>query len=311
MKLADWARKQGIAYLTAYRWFKDDKLPAKAYQSDSGTIIVEDDALEQSMANVNNVSQVNDAMSLFLKKTVEFSTNNSSIEDFAAYVLTNFNLKLNTGNDSPRYSKVRPKSEDIQKHFQQFIPKNEKPRPNMFVTEPEVLDELIDEDENVTKKTPGQKVSEIKSVANTLLDENSPSFKKISEDFRGELTDMFNKHSFLNNPVKTLGATGVNGIVARVDTTPQTYTGSTNYAVHNSLNCEDASRSLSLNMDSCNYIATSDVQIDAQGPTGAFKPTEKELESASRVFKLADSETDALPRRRGRKLSRKNSGKNQ
>ena len=121
MKLSDWAKKQGISYLTAYRWFKDGKLPVQAYQSDSGTIIVQDDSdtLEQPMAT----SQSNDVMSLFLKKTVEFSKNESSIEDFAAFIISNFSLKLNNTNEpSPKYSKNKPKTEDIQKHFQKFIP---------------------------------------------------------------------------------------------------------------------------------------------------------------------------------------------
>jgi predicted site-specific integrase-resolvase len=39
MKLSAWAKKQGISYLTAYRWFKDDKIPG-AVQYDSGTILV-------------------------------------------------------------------------------------------------------------------------------------------------------------------------------------------------------------------------------------------------------------------------------
>lgn len=121
MKLSDWAKKQGIAYLTAYRWFKDGKLPVQAYQSDSGTIIVQDDSenLEQPMGSV---SQSNDVMSLFLKKTVEFSKNNSTIEDFAAFIISNFSLKLNSSNDSPKYSKNKPKTEDVQKHFAKFIP---------------------------------------------------------------------------------------------------------------------------------------------------------------------------------------------
>jgi putative resolvase len=42
MKLSQWAKKQGIAYLTAYRWFKTGKLPAAAIQLESGTILVED-----------------------------------------------------------------------------------------------------------------------------------------------------------------------------------------------------------------------------------------------------------------------------
>ena len=40
MKLSQWAKKQGIAYLTAFRWFKSGKLPIKAEQTLSGTILV-------------------------------------------------------------------------------------------------------------------------------------------------------------------------------------------------------------------------------------------------------------------------------
>ena len=42
MKLPEWARKQGIAYLTAYRWFKTGKLPVPARQTATGTILVQD-----------------------------------------------------------------------------------------------------------------------------------------------------------------------------------------------------------------------------------------------------------------------------
>jgi len=40
MKLSDWAKKNGISYKTAWRWFKDGKLPVEAEQMPSGTIIV-------------------------------------------------------------------------------------------------------------------------------------------------------------------------------------------------------------------------------------------------------------------------------
>jgi len=32
MKLSDWARKQGVSYITAWRWFKAGKLPVPARQ---------------------------------------------------------------------------------------------------------------------------------------------------------------------------------------------------------------------------------------------------------------------------------------
>lgn len=43
MKLPEWARKNGIAYLTAYRWFKAGHLPVRAEQLPTGTILVYED----------------------------------------------------------------------------------------------------------------------------------------------------------------------------------------------------------------------------------------------------------------------------
>ncbi len=40
MKLSEWAKEQGIAYLTAWRWWKNGKLPVEAYQSPSGMVII-------------------------------------------------------------------------------------------------------------------------------------------------------------------------------------------------------------------------------------------------------------------------------
>lgn len=39
MKLSQWAKLNGIHYTTAYRWFKDGKIPG-AKQFESGTIMV-------------------------------------------------------------------------------------------------------------------------------------------------------------------------------------------------------------------------------------------------------------------------------
>ncbi|MGH7708970.1 MAG: IS607 family transposase [Vulcanimicrobiaceae bacterium] len=41
MKLADWARRQGISYTTAWRWVKDDAMPVAWHQTASGTILVD------------------------------------------------------------------------------------------------------------------------------------------------------------------------------------------------------------------------------------------------------------------------------
>ena len=41
MKLSDWARQQGISYITAWRWFQAGKLPVLARQLPTGAILVE------------------------------------------------------------------------------------------------------------------------------------------------------------------------------------------------------------------------------------------------------------------------------
>ena len=43
MKLSDWARKNNIAYITAYRWYKNNTLPVKATQMPTGTIMVHEE----------------------------------------------------------------------------------------------------------------------------------------------------------------------------------------------------------------------------------------------------------------------------
>lgn len=51
MKLADWARKNGITYVTAFNWFKSGKLPVKAYQTATRTILVEETPISQLQNN--------------------------------------------------------------------------------------------------------------------------------------------------------------------------------------------------------------------------------------------------------------------
>src|SRR4029453_6341328 len=43
MRLKDWAAQQGIHYQTAWKWFRDGKLPVPAVQTPSGTILVQPD----------------------------------------------------------------------------------------------------------------------------------------------------------------------------------------------------------------------------------------------------------------------------
>lgn len=42
MKLSDWAKKQGISYKTAWRWFKDGNLPVAFEQTRTGTILIKE-----------------------------------------------------------------------------------------------------------------------------------------------------------------------------------------------------------------------------------------------------------------------------
>lgn len=51
MKLNEWAKRQGISYKTAWRWFKDGKLPVQATQASTGTIIVHVESQDEKQKN--------------------------------------------------------------------------------------------------------------------------------------------------------------------------------------------------------------------------------------------------------------------
>jgi len=281
MKLSDWAKTQGISYLTAYRWFKDGKLPVEAYQSESGTIIIKDvpGTSEQTMAGNN---QSNDSMSLFLKKTVEFSKNNSSVEDFAAYVLSNFSLKLNGSLDSsPKYSKNKPKSEDVQKHFQKFLKSKDegsKPVPRMFVTDSNTLEQLgINEEAGVSA-----------SVA--LNNVVAPDMQTLINDLAAAISPSPSPN--LPGNVVTYDSLGeYEGVVSRDTLTPQSinYTSSTNSTL--------ISPSFSM------AVGTSMLQ---PAVLNTFQPSPEDIASAHRaVEKLADDIRFTVKAKRGRKPSKK------
>jgi putative resolvase len=52
MKLSHWAKLNGITYVTAYNWFKNGKLPVKAIQTSTGTILIENEKLISNTPNV-------------------------------------------------------------------------------------------------------------------------------------------------------------------------------------------------------------------------------------------------------------------
>jgi hypothetical protein len=107
VKLKDWAEQNNMNYLTANRKFHAGQIPG-AYQESSGIIMVDLDK------KANN----NDVLSYFLLKTVEFSKSNSSVEEFAAFVIGNFQLKFNkTGldnNESEKSTRVKATNPDAQ-----------------------------------------------------------------------------------------------------------------------------------------------------------------------------------------------------
>lgn len=52
MKLREWAAREGVHYQTAWRWWRDGKLPVPARQTATGTILVEVPAAGSGVAGV-------------------------------------------------------------------------------------------------------------------------------------------------------------------------------------------------------------------------------------------------------------------
>jgi hypothetical protein len=284
IKLAEWCEKTGIKYLTAWRWFKNGSMPVHAYQTKTGTILVEDDtddSQETSMA-----TGTNDAMSIFLKKTVEFSKNNATVEDFAAYVISNFQLKLNGQTDVPRYSKNKPKSEEVQKHFKQFLPDKEK-------------EEQLKAIKNVLKE---QKLQTDVTPFINAFNEESTLFSHTSDMIDPD-------YSIFTAP--TVSATHMCGpqittesLVTRsvdFDTTPQqiNYTGSNinqTFSSSYSPNITNTSGEISNSLGSTEIYFNSSPLVVTNSP---FLPTQKELLSSTQVIETVEAES--APRKRGRK----------
>lgn len=314
MKLKDWADKQGISYITAWRWYKaQDPRLVNAYQSDSGTIIVPDesDASEQTMGNV----QSNDVMSIVLKKTVELSKNNGSVEDFAAWILSNFSLRPNSQLEGPKYSRVKPKPEAVQEHFKQFLkPKGEKPKPNMFVaTNEEALEDLVAKSDDLTTK---ELVDEIHKIG---ADAGAP----VNPADAPEVGELIKDLSFaLSTPnLDSINVTNyedfTDGVVTRsIDSTPQPiYTGSSGLTVSTGSTIVGGSLSQSANCSTfyaaSNTPVASTLAVSTQGYGAAqpsilnsFHPTAKEMATAARISSIVP---DERPRRGRKSLKNKES----
>lgn len=298
IKLKEWADRNNLSYITANRHFHQG-LISGAVQLDSGTILVEDDSLEQNMA-AN--SSANDAMSLFLKKTVEFSKNNSTVEDFAAFIISNFQLKLNSAPDGPRYSRVKPKADEVQKHFQQFIPDKEVTEHMKAVTA------LLKQGKIAGDVVPAASAPEVAVTSNAsgLNSEYVESTGQVLESLLRATPSAPDVHLYGNV---------TEGLVSRsvdFNTTPQqiNYTGSTSQTFSD-VSCSTAEAptnsgqllgSLPLATNAMFYAST--VATGASPVT--FQPTQKELLSAALITETAEAdEVNELPRKRGRKPSKK------
>jgi hypothetical protein len=89
MKLKDWAVKTGIDYQTAYRWFKDNKLPVRAYQSKSGSIIVD----EENIMPQEKKETSSEVVSKLIHTAMEYTKNKSSILDYMGWITDEFILE--------------------------------------------------------------------------------------------------------------------------------------------------------------------------------------------------------------------------
>jgi predicted site-specific integrase-resolvase len=61
MKLSDWARKHGVSYKTAWKWWRAGILPVRARQLPTGTILVEEEAAPEARGEVVVYARVSSA----------------------------------------------------------------------------------------------------------------------------------------------------------------------------------------------------------------------------------------------------------
>ncbi len=307
IKLKEWADRNNLSYITANRHFHAGLIP-NATQLDSGTILVEDDTLEQTMANTTGT---NDAMSLFLKKTVEFSKNNATVEDFAAYVISNFQLKLNGQTDLPRYSKNKPKPEEVQKHFKQFLPDKEKE------VQLKAIKNMIKQQ---TPKVEGD--YSVEELSERFTEEPSPFSRTVDatvgmnaeyEDMASILASMAPQASAVHMYGPQTTAEGLVTRSVDLNTTPQqiNYTGSTNQSFSSSNFVSSMSGDIGGTFPAATVASTvaslfatdgtpNAKYLAAMPAAAAFQPTQRELQSSAKVIETAEME-DGLPRKRGRK----------
>lgn len=161
MKLKDWADKEGISYITAYRWFKAGKLPVQAYQAESGTIIVEEEVVEAAENVMPSVKSNDSPVAQIIKKAVEISKSGASVEDLATFVISNFKLSEHEVSEAPpaRRARMKPTKEMTENHFKKFMknPKS-KPEAQMFLVNENDLENVVAASEKVSSIDDGMGV---------------------------------------------------------------------------------------------------------------------------------------------------------
>ena len=71
MKLSTWARKKGISYRTAWRWFKEGRLPVIAEQTKTGTILIKEEAASPNSAEIYARVSSNDQKKIWINKSLD------------------------------------------------------------------------------------------------------------------------------------------------------------------------------------------------------------------------------------------------
>jgi predicted site-specific integrase-resolvase len=96
MKLSEWAKKQGITYKTAWRWWKAGQLPVPAVQMASGTVVIQDTAVSITgtaalYARVSSSDQKKDLEAQLGRLAVYASANGYNVSKTAAEVGSGLN----------------------------------------------------------------------------------------------------------------------------------------------------------------------------------------------------------------------------
>ena len=109
LKLSAWAKKNGMSYATAYRWFKSGKL--NAAQVSTGTILVNEESDDN---NVNKDVQYKLIVADILTQAADYTINNKSSIYFARWILDNYKLE-------PINKVNKEKKKDISTHFNNIL----------------------------------------------------------------------------------------------------------------------------------------------------------------------------------------------